>query len=132
MRFHPIADLCVSDRKPSSARKGALSTGKAINTKSAAAKRKNGRLSAAANRAGSTRSIETTTIDTVIDVYTGDCATGLVSVACNDDSCGSRSELTFDAVQGVEYFVRIGSASELGCAAVDLLGFRLQSVLGEH
>jgi Secretion system C-terminal sorting domain len=48
--------------------------------------------------------------DTQVSVYSGTCAGGLSCVAFNDDflGCGLRSKVTFSAVTGVTYFVRVG------------------------
>jgi hypothetical protein len=40
--------------------------------------------------------------DTVLQLYTGGCG-GLTSVACNDNSCGNQSAITFIAVRGTTY-----------------------------
>ncbi|MBM4101326.1 MAG: hypothetical protein FJ256_03570 [Phycisphaerae bacterium] len=45
--------------------------------------------------------------DTRIDIY-ADCNFG-VPVACNDDSCGLQSEVTFAATSGTTYKIRIGA-----------------------
>jgi hypothetical protein len=45
-----------------------------------------------------------TTVDTAIAVYS-DCAT---SIACDDDSCGAQSTLTFCAAPNTNYLLRIG------------------------
>lgn len=46
--------------------------------------------------------------DTVMEVYdgTGGCG-ALVSLGCNDDSCGLQSSVTFAAVSGTLYYVRV-------------------------
>lgn len=45
--------------------------------------------------------------DTRVAVYEGDCLT-LTVTACNDDECGTRSEVTFAAVGGTSYLVQVG------------------------
>jgi hypothetical protein len=47
--------------------------------------------------------------DTKMAVYGASCPTGSGQlIACNDDSCGLRSEISFAAVQGQSYRIRIG------------------------
>jgi hypothetical protein len=48
--------------------------------------------------------------DTKLAVYGDTCPTGASAIACNDDNCGgtTQSELTFSAVAGSEYLIRIG------------------------
>ncbi len=47
--------------------------------------------------------------DTKIAIYTGGCPAGPGSaIACNDDSCGLQSNVTFHAVSGQLYLLRIG------------------------
>ncbi|MCP4835098.1 MAG: hypothetical protein GY895_10085 [Phycisphaera sp.] len=53
-----------------------------------------------------------TTFDTRIAIYEGDCNGPLI--ACNDDTCGLVSEVSFPAVCGTTYFVRVGAYSETG------------------
>ncbi|MDJ0770869.1 MAG: calcium-binding protein [Ilumatobacter sp.] len=45
--------------------------------------------------------------DTVLDVFTGSSLASLSEIACNDDSGGAQSELTFPAVAGETYRIRI-------------------------
>lgn len=45
--------------------------------------------------------------DTKIDVLTGSCGSTVVQ-ACNDDACGLQSRLTFVAIAGTTYYVRVG------------------------
>ncbi len=53
-----------------------------------------------------------TLADTVLSVYAlGACGGGGAPIACNDDSCSNLSSLTFNAVQGVTYLIRVGSWS---------------------
>ncbi|MBK8100131.1 MAG: hypothetical protein IPK26_23770 [Planctomycetes bacterium] len=47
------------------------------------------------------------TFDTALEVFTGGCA-GLISVVCNDDSCGLGSSATFYGVTGLTYYIRLG------------------------
>jgi hypothetical protein len=47
--------------------------------------------------------------DSKIAVYGGSCPTGSGQLlVCNDDSCGLRSQVSFHAVQGQQYRIRIG------------------------
>jgi hypothetical protein len=48
--------------------------------------------------------------DSVIAVYTGTCSP-LTQIACNDDSCGLMSSLTFNADCTTTYYIRIASWS---------------------
>lgn len=51
-----------------------------------------------------------TAVDTRIAVYDGcTCPTGNGIIACNDDFCGLQSSLTFSAVAGNQYLLRIGN-----------------------
>ena len=52
------------------------------------------------------------TFDTRLDVY-ADCNFG-VPVACNDDSCGLVSEVTFSGTSGTTYKIRIGAYGAAG------------------
>jgi hypothetical protein len=45
--------------------------------------------------------------DTAMQVFTGTCG-NLVSVACNDDSCGLSSSISISAIEGTQYIVRVG------------------------
>ena len=65
--------------------------------------------------------------DTILAAYDGSGGCGsLVPLACNDDFCGTRSEIAFPVVAGGVYYVAIGSAQAFGgiftmlltCAAV--------------
>ena len=49
-----------------------------------------------------------TTVDTKVAVYDGVTCNDIM-LACNDDSCGFQSALTFAAVAGSEYLVRVGT-----------------------
>lgn len=50
-----------------------------------------------------------TTVDTKIAVYDGcACPAGTGILACNDDDCGLQTGLTFNAVSGQSYLVRVG------------------------
>lgn len=54
-------------------------------------------------------SCQQTGIDTKIAVYnTGSCPTEANLVTCNDDTCGTRSEVFFDAIAGAQYLIQIG------------------------
>src|SRR5690606_9575077 len=47
--------------------------------------------------------------DTALQVFDGAGGCGaLVSLGCNDDSCGLQSSLTIPTVMGTTYFVRVG------------------------
>ncbi|TDO30007.1 Ig-like domain-containing protein [Kribbella sp. VKM Ac-2527] len=45
--------------------------------------------------------------DTVLGVYTGSAVGGLTVVASNDNSCGTRSQVTFTAVSGTTYRIAV-------------------------
>lgn len=48
--------------------------------------------------------------DPVLEIYPfTSCGGGGAPIACNDDSCGLRSEVTFYGTAGVSYLVRVGS-----------------------
>ena len=47
------------------------------------------------------------TYDTALEAFDGTCAS-LVSLVCNDDSCGLQSSVSFAANAGSTYFFRIG------------------------
>ncbi len=52
-------------------------------------------------------------LDTRIAIYDGTAGCPLpgdVAIACNDDSCGSQSELTLSASAGTVYYVQVGGA----------------------
>jgi hypothetical protein len=49
----------------------------------------------------------TRTFDTAIQAFTGTCA-GLTSIACNDDTCGLGSQVSFNATTGTTYYFRVG------------------------
>src|SRR5204863_4288815 len=49
-----------------------------------------------------------TNYDTVIEIYSGACPCGLVSLACSDDACGLASQATATLVQNQVYLVRVG------------------------
>jgi hypothetical protein len=62
--------------------------------------------------------------DTKMAVYGGSCSNLGTPLACNDDWCGLRSRVQFDAVRGSQYLIRIGGfqgargagAMEITCA----------------
>jgi hypothetical protein len=60
--------------------------------------------------------------DTKMAVYEGSCPDEGTVVACNDDTCGLFSEVSFESVCGTTYFIRIGSysAAAAGVATLDL------------
>ena len=45
--------------------------------------------------------------DTVMQILTGPCG-ALVSLACNDDACGTQSSVTTPVAAGVTYYIRVG------------------------
>lgn len=49
----------------------------------------------------------TRTFDTVLQLFSGTC-TSLVSIACNDDSCGLGSSITATLAAGTTYYLRCG------------------------
>ena len=55
--------------------------------------------------------------DTALEAFTGPCA-NLISVGCNDDTCGLHSELVISAVAGTQYFVRVGGFQALAGAGI--------------
>jgi hypothetical protein len=48
-----------------------------------------------------------TTVDTKVAAYDGGCGSPIL--ACNDDTCGLQSEITFPVMAGNSYLVRIGT-----------------------
>lgn len=48
-----------------------------------------------------------TTYDAALEVFSGPCS-NLLSVACNDDSCGVNSAVSFMAPNAIHYFIRVG------------------------
>jgi hypothetical protein len=52
--------------------------------------------------------------NTAVDVFGGGCPSGLVPLACNDDSCGNFSATTFQAVAGTQYWVRVSTNNASG------------------
>jgi hypothetical protein len=65
--------------------------------------------------AGATQSVDLSlcggaSIDTVLAVYAGSsCPSSGSELACNDDSCGLQSQLSFNAVSGASYMIQIGA-----------------------
>ncbi|HMN96514.1 MAG TPA: hypothetical protein PKC43_08690 [Phycisphaerales bacterium] len=59
--------------------------------------------------------------DTILAVYTGPC-NDLTLVACNDDApgCGLTSAVSFDAVCGVTYSIRVGGFNEEGSGTLSI------------
>ncbi len=47
--------------------------------------------------------------DTKIAVYVGSTCPGAVAIACNDDTCGLQSTVTFNATVGTQYVIQFGS-----------------------
>jgi len=53
-----------------------------------------------------------TTYDSVLSVHTTACpGTTETQIACNDDSCGLSSSLTFPAINGTQYLIRVSGFS---------------------
>ena len=47
--------------------------------------------------------------DTAIEVFDGSAGCGtLVSIGCNDDSCGLQSSISWPAANGTDYYIRVG------------------------
>jgi hypothetical protein len=60
-----------------------------------------------------------TTLDTTLEVFAGGCG-ALVSLGCNDDTCGLQSRVVANLIQGSTYHVRVGGyAGNVG--AFDLI-----------
>lgn len=55
------------------------------------------------------RTCDRTGLDTKIAVYAGCGCPALAPIACNDDACGLQSEVTWAAVAGQSYMIRVGS-----------------------
>ena len=51
------------------------------------------------------------TYDTVLSVHTACPGTAANQIACNDDGCGTRSTVGFDAVAGESYWIRVSGFS---------------------
>jgi len=68
----------------------------------------------------------TTVTDTVVSIYTGDCAGGFTSVTCGDDStCGTRASVITTLTAGTPYTIVVGrkgteASLPLGESAVSL------------
>jgi len=62
---------------------------------------------APATQAVSVSTCANSTFDTAVSIHSGCPATTKNQIACNDDACGTRSELTFAATEGVQYVIRI-------------------------
>lgn len=45
--------------------------------------------------------------DSALSAYTGACG-GFVEVACNDDTCGLQSQISFVSTAGTDYFIAVG------------------------
>ena len=60
------------------------------------------------------------TFDTKMAVWTGPDCDNLELVACNDDSCGLQSQVTFDAVCGQGYYIQFGAFSAVGSGSGNL------------
>jgi len=51
-----------------------------------------------------------TNVDTTLAAYTGSSVSTLTQVAANDDACGSRSRISFNATAGTTYHVAVDGA----------------------
>ena len=60
-----------------------------------------------------TASVCDSNFDTRIAIYPADCGSTTV-IACNDDACGNRSEVSFPVEAGGEYLIRIGAVIGVG------------------
>jgi PASTA domain len=59
--------------------------------------------------------------DTLLAAYTGGSVASLAEVAANDDDCGTRSAIAFDAVEGTAYRVAVdGKAGATGVVVLEL------------
>jgi PASTA domain len=59
--------------------------------------------------------------DTLLAAYTGSSVGNLVEVQSNDDSCGTKSSMSFDAEQGVTYRIAIdGTDGQTGAFTLEL------------
>jgi len=68
-----------------------------------------------ASQSGPTRvrTCAQTSLDTKIAVYTGcACPTGPEIIACSDDNCSTQTEVSWNAVAGQSYMIRLGSYSQ--------------------
>ncbi len=67
------------------------------------------------------------TLDTRLEIYSGDCGT-LVSLGCNDDTGGLQSSLTVPGFAGETYFVRVaGYSGNVGTGQVNASFADMQS-----
>jgi len=57
------------------------------------------------------------TFDTKLAVWTGPDCDNLTNIACNDDSCGLQSLVTFDAECEQSYYIQFGAYSTVGFGA---------------
>jgi hypothetical protein len=60
------------------------------------------------------------TFDTKLAVWTGPDCDNLEIVACNDDTCGLQSQVTFEAVCGQGYYIQFGAFSAVGSGSGNL------------
>ncbi|MCA9242382.1 MAG: hypothetical protein KDA32_00395 [Phycisphaerales bacterium] len=59
--------------------------------------------------------------DTRLAIYDGNCPVSAnTAIACNDDSCGNASEVTFSVIGGAQYLVRVGGAGVAGSGTIDI------------
>jgi len=61
------------------------------------------------------------TFDTKLAVWSGPDCDNLSIVGCNDDTCGTRSEVIFDAVCGQVYFIQFGAWASQGEGTGELI-----------
>ncbi len=59
----------------------------------------------------------TSAYDTALEVFVGSCGS-LTPIACNDDVCGTGSQITWGASAGLTYFIRVGGYNGLSGAGV--------------
>jgi hypothetical protein len=68
------------------------------------------------------RTCNQTTLDSKLAVYEGCACPGGSPLACNDDSCGLQSVVSFFAMAGHTYMIRVGtySAAQFGAGAIEV------------
>jgi hypothetical protein len=57
--------------------------------------------------------------DTVLAAFSGTCG-ALTQITCNDDFCGTRSQITFAATAGTTYYIAAGSFAGVAGGAFTL------------
>jgi hypothetical protein len=60
------------------------------------------------------------TTDTIMAVLTA-CGDSLTEIACNDDTCGLASQVSFDAVAGQDYYIAVGMWSATAAPPTEYL-----------